>query len=69
MSLDNNSGNPIGVCFGASSVYKGRRVTAARAFLDDTKSNLTIKTDTSVSRVLFQGKKAVGVETTGGNCK
>lgn len=42
---------------------RGERISAARAFLRPVRkrSNLTIMTDTLVERVLFHGKRAVGV--------
>jgi choline dehydrogenase-like flavoprotein len=50
----------------ASTTYKGLRTTAATAYLTDAPSNLSIKTGSIVARVLFDGKKAVGVELTDG---
>lgn len=46
------------------SVRKGLRVSAATAYLNPVKSrsNLTIKTKSLVTKILFEGKKAVGVE-------
>jgi 5-(hydroxymethyl)furfural/furfural oxidase len=47
-----------------SHVYE-RRVSAAIGYLDPTtrqRPNLTISTDTHVSRLLFEGKRCVGVE-------
>ncbi|BFM06590.1 GMC family oxidoreductase N-terminal domain-containing protein [Halioxenophilus aromaticivorans] len=43
---------------------RGRRVSAAKAFIDPIKhrKNLTIATHTFVRKVLFEGNKAVGVE-------
>ena len=48
------------------TVHKGRRWSAARAYLDDAQSrkNLTIWTDTLVERVVFEGKRAIGVACT-----
>lgn len=45
---------------------RGERVSAARAFLEPARQrpNLTILTDTLVERVMFEGKRAVGV-----NCR
>lgn len=46
------------------NVYRGRRLSSARAYLHPVKNrkNLTIKTRTFVRKVLFEGKTAVGVE-------
>ncbi|WP_340315864.1 GMC family oxidoreductase [Rhizorhabdus argentea] len=43
---------------------RGRRVSAARAFLNPARvrPNLTIVTHTRIDRVLFDGKRAIGVE-------
>uniref|UniRef100_M4BWL6 Glucose-methanol-choline oxidoreductase N-terminal domain-containing protein n=1 Tax=Hyaloperonospora arabidopsidis (strain Emoy2) TaxID=559515 RepID=M4BWL6_HYAAE len=46
------------------TVWKGRRWSTASAYLRPamTRLNLTVVTDTFVSKVVFEGKKAVGVE-------
>lgn len=46
------------------SIYRARRMSAARAYLHPVKKrkNLTVLTMAMVHRVLFEGKKAVGVE-------
>ena len=46
------------------NVYRGRRLSAARAYFHPVKNrtNLTVIFRTLVSRILFEGKKAVGVE-------
>jgi len=46
------------------NVYRGRRLSSARAYLHPVKhrKNLTIKTRSFVRKVIFEGKKAVGVE-------
>ncbi len=59
---DHNSGNPIGLSVGASTAYKGLRSTAADALVDPP-DNLKILTDKEVARVVFDGTKAIGVET------
>lgn len=46
--------------------YDGLRVTADSAYLSDGPPNLAIKTDSPVARILFDGKKAIGVELTSG---
>ena len=46
------------------NVYRGRRLSAARAYLYPIlkRANLTIKTRAHVTKVLFEGKTATGVE-------
>ncbi len=46
------------------NVYRGRRLSAARAYLYPVKNrkNLEVKTKAMVTKVLFEGKTAVGVE-------
>lgn len=48
------------------NVYRGRRWSAARAYLHPVKgrSNLTVKTYAFVTKVNFQGRRAVGVDYT-----
>ena len=45
----------------------GRRVTVAEAYLADPPPNLTIVTDTSVIRLAFDGRRAIGAETADGD--
>ncbi|KAL3448271.1 hypothetical protein BJX65DRAFT_275379 [Aspergillus insuetus] len=61
---DHNSGDPIGVSLSINSVYKGVRSTAAD-LLEGAPENLEIRTASSVRRVVFEGKRAVGVEVDG----
>jgi choline dehydrogenase len=46
------------------NIYRGRRLSAARAYLYPVmkRKNLTVKTHAFVQRVIFDGKRAVGVE-------
>jgi choline dehydrogenase len=46
------------------NIHRGRRLSAARAYLHPVRDrkNLTVRTRTQVTRVLFEGKRAVGVE-------
>jgi choline dehydrogenase len=46
------------------NVHRGRRLSASQAYLKPVRKrpNLTVRTRTLVTRVLFEGKKAVGVE-------
>lgn len=62
---DTNAPNDIeGIGYAPRTVHKGRRVSAATAFLDPVRSrnNLTILTDTTVDKVLFDGHRAAGVQ-------
>ncbi|MTI80258.1 MAG: choline dehydrogenase [Firmicutes bacterium] len=47
-----------------STIYRGRRWNAARGYIHPVKdrSNLDVRCHALVSRILFEGKKAVGVE-------
>ena len=65
-NMDHNSGNPIGISVCQLSAHGGNRVTASGAYLASTPSNLTIRVNSSVSRLIFEGKKVVGVETNNG---
>jgi choline dehydrogenase len=49
------------------NVHRGRRLSAARAYLHPVmdRPNLRVRTRTLVTRVLFEGNRAVGVEYTG----
>jgi choline dehydrogenase-like flavoprotein len=53
---------------GATSIYKGQRLTSATAYLANAPPNLTIIPDTLVSNVLFDGNKAIGVRAISGAC-
>jgi choline dehydrogenase len=48
------------------TIHRGRRLSAARAYLHPAmrRPNVTVRTRALVSRVLFDGKRAVGVEYT-----
>jgi len=50
------------------TIRRGRRLSAARAYLHPVmkRPNLTVRTRAFVNRVLFEGKRAVGVEYTHG---
>ena len=68
-NLDHNSGNPIGVAVCQLSAQKGRRITAAGAYLSTTPPNLTIMTDVTVIKIVFQNQQATGVEVSGKQSK
>tara|TARA_R110001606_G_scaffold216728_1_gene364625 strand:- start:15664 stop:17286 length:1623 start_codon:yes stop_codon:yes gene_type:complete len=56
-----------GIGYAPRTIYKGRRQSAATAFLDPVRhrKNLKIFTETTVTRVLFSSKRTVGVEVIG----
>jgi len=53
-----------GFSYMCSNIYKGRRWSAVRAFLDPVRQrrNLAVWTSTRVSRLVFEGRRAVAVE-------
>jgi len=53
------------------NIERGRRLSAARAYLHPVKGrdNLTVTTGSFATRILFEGTKAIGVEYTQGNGK
>ncbi|KAI4140687.1 MAG: hypothetical protein LQ341_003748 [Variospora aurantia] len=64
-NYDHNSGNPIGIAVCQQTTHNGRRATAAEAFLSQRPENLHIMTKSAVTKVVFQDKKAMGVEVNG----
>ncbi len=60
---DYNSGDQAGVGYFQRVIERGRRVSAARAFLRPARSrpNLEVRTNARARAVLFHGKRAVGV--------
>jgi len=60
---DYNGAAQAGVGYFQRAINKGRRVSTARAFLHPVKHrpNLDIRTDAHAQRILFDGKRAVGV--------
>lgn len=63
---DVNSGDPIGMGMSNVCIYEGKRITSASSYLADRPGNLTILTDSGVASILFEGKRAVGVQTIDG---
>ncbi|XSC42645.1 GMC family oxidoreductase [Bradyrhizobium sp. RDT10] len=63
---DYNNGRQDGCGYYQATIKNSRRWSAARAFLDPARSrpNLRIETDALVSRILLEGKRAVGVAYT-----
>ncbi|GAB7340541.1 hypothetical protein MBLNU457_6956t1 [Dothideomycetes sp. NU457] len=64
-NLDINSGNPIGMGIVPATSRGAKRWTCADGFLRDHPSSLTILPSTVASRILFDGKKAMGIEANG----
>lgn len=60
---DYNSGLQAGVGYYQRTIHKGRRVSAAVAFLRPAmqRKNLEVRTNARASRILFEGKRAVGI--------
>jgi choline dehydrogenase len=63
-NADYNGAVQEGISYVQRTTYKRRRVSTARAFLNPAKkrSNLIIKTNAFVTRILLEGKTATGVE-------
>ncbi|MFG1357613.1 GMC family oxidoreductase [Xanthobacter pseudotagetidis] len=61
---DYNSGTPEGVAYLQQTVWRGRRWTSATAYLRDARKrgNFRQVVRAPVSRILFEGARAVGVE-------
>lgn len=59
----NEPDNDVGIGYAPRTIFKGRRQSAATAFLRpaEKRPNLTILTDCTVDRVLFAAKRATGV--------
>jgi choline dehydrogenase len=66
---DFNTGDNTGSCYFHVNQKRGRRWSAARGFLKPVlgRSNLRLETDVAVDKVLFEGKRAVGVRYKRGN--
>jgi choline dehydrogenase len=62
---DVSNANQEGLGYNHTTIYNGVRQTSYRSFLAPVRSraNLTVKAKAVVKRILFNGKKAVGVET------
>lgn len=64
---DITSGNPVGFGIGPTTYYENERTTSASAYLSSPPSNLTIVTNSIVSKVLVdESKRAIGVSTISG---
>ncbi len=60
---DYNSGVQEGVNYAQRTIHKGRRVSAATAFLQPVRSrpNLTVRTGAHAMKIVLEGRRAVGV--------
>ena len=60
---DYNGAKQEGVSYSQRTIYKGRRMSAARAFLHPVMSrpNLTVRTNAHATKVLLEGKRAIGI--------
>ena len=61
--IDYNRGQQTGAGYYQRWIYQGRRVSAATAFLKPARATgrLTVKTHAHATRILFEGKRAIGV--------
>lgn len=68
---DYNAGRQAGINYAQRAIFKGRRVSAAHAFLNPAKRrpNLEVRTNAHVTRLELEGKRAVGVSYTKGGRK
>jgi choline dehydrogenase-like flavoprotein len=66
LNRDLNDGDPIGVGFSPASAREGVRVTARTAYLCGGVGNREVREALQVKRVVFDGKRAVGVESMSG---
>lgn len=60
---DYNGASQEGVGYFQRAIYKGRRMSAARAFLRPAmrRGNIDVRTRAHVVRILFEGRRAVGI--------
>jgi hypothetical protein len=56
----------MGVSGAQLSYAKGLRSTSEKAFLENRPPNLTVWTNTRVSKIIFEDKIAIGLETIDG---
>lgn len=70
LNLDINSGDPLGLASAPSTAKNGLRITAAKAYLENAPSNLTTLSERTAVKIIFEGKKAMGIVTMNGEeCK
>ncbi|KAF2666024.1 alcohol oxidase [Microthyrium microscopicum] len=65
VNKDHGTGDHMGIWIAPNTMFKGIRSTAAD-LLEDLPENLTILTNSHISKVVFKDRKAVGVETSDG---
>jgi choline dehydrogenase len=60
---DYNGSTQEGVAYAQRTIHKGRRISAATAFLRPAmkRTNLTVRTQAHATEITFEGKRAVGV--------
>lgn len=60
---DYNGTAQEGVAYAQRTIFRGRRMSAARAFLYPARKrpNVTVRTNAHVTEIVFEGKRAVGV--------
>ncbi len=65
--LNDEEGDQVGAGYHPRTICNGRRMSAARAFLKPVlaRPNLTVTTGVTVERVMFEGRRAVGVTCIG----
>ena len=63
LTQDFNGSDQEGVGFYQTTTHKGRRWSAAQAFIRaaEKRPNFLLRTETRVAKILFEGKKAIGV--------
>ncbi|KAH5044172.1 hypothetical protein HBI65_212070 [Parastagonospora nodorum] len=66
INQDVNDGDPIGMGMGSVCIANGVRATSTSAYLSQPPPNLKVLVDAPVARVLFDQKRAIGVETIDG---
>lgn len=67
LNPDHNSGNPLGMSVMINSASKGLRSTS-KDLLVPKQDNLTILTSSPVQRLLLEGDRVLGVESSGRKC-
>lgn len=64
-NMDVNSGDPIGMGVCATTGANGVRTTARTAYLKSPPSNLEIISGATATKILFDGRKAIGIVASG----
>jgi len=61
---DYNSGDQEGFAYTQTTIFKGKRISAKVAYIDPIKnrSNLKILTESLATKIIFEQKKAIGIE-------